>query len=450
METNSDEKNCSSKKGSLGKNENSTSVAKEKVLEEKNTELDSEDLIDDYLVEEFLVEEEKGAIREPSNAGSLVKDKDKTFMYRHKSAEIETINETGLIVPYPEKESEVKEIRNKISDEYDAFDYSQRSVDTKDKIGGVKDATKSAEETSIEYQESVEVDNCSEMKLDRKEKVRNKNDLKESEYNTLVKSDDRKNEYKLEAPLEREALRRACVEWNKRVDEFQMTVSRSKTSIRMKPAEEPLSDKEYYRSRIVDKNKAFDYYQEAANMGILTEYTILNIADAGSANGMFMVNNCYLKEKDSNGLDNLKLCSQNSASAIEEKKVSIDMDPIEDKCSETKDLEDDYQQSLNINSCTNSTASELKNNIKNNCAGRGQIKKISLEKDVGNSVNSGVAVTHKISNGKDEKECNKKKVVVSHSRIKIMGIKLHTAPIWSSFHLDDSVSGTQTLAQKNW
>ncbi|CAG8832071.1 46453_t:CDS:2, partial [Gigaspora margarita] len=54
---------------------------------------------------------------------------------------------------------------------------------------------------------------------------------------------------------------------------------------------------------------------------------------------------------DSNRLYNLKLYSQNGASAIKEKKVAFNLDPIKDKCSETKDhegLDENPQQSINL------------------------------------------------------------------------------------------------------
>ncbi|RIB23967.1 hypothetical protein C2G38_2169791 [Gigaspora rosea] len=158
-----------------------------------------------------------------------------------------------------------------------------------------------------------------------------------------------------------------------------------------------------YQNGFEDEHKASKYYKKSA--------------DAGSTNRTFIVDNYYLKEKNSNRLYNLKLCSQNGASVIEEEKMLIDLDPIKDKCSKIKDLKVNRQQRLNINLCTNCTMPKLKNNIKNTCACRGQIKKISPEKDIGNSVNSGIAIMHKISNSKDGKKCNKKKVVVSHSRM---------------------------------
>ncbi|CAG8822759.1 44134_t:CDS:2, partial [Gigaspora margarita] len=87
-----------------------------------------------------------------------------------------------------------------------------------------------------------------------------------------------------------------------------------------------------------------------------------------------------------------------SASAIKEERVALDLNPIEDICYETKDREDldnNHQQSLNMDI-------RMTNN---------------LEKDVGNSGSSGAAVMYKISNDKDGKEQNEKKVVIRDAHL---------------------------------
>ncbi|CAG8835568.1 42348_t:CDS:2, partial [Gigaspora margarita] len=99
-------------------------------------------------------------------------------------------------------------------------------------------------------------------------------------------------------------------------------------------------------------------------------------------------------EKDSNGLYNLKLCSQNGASAIKEERVAFDLDPIEDICSgaeDFEDLSDNYPPSKNMNIRTNSARQVLRGKIGNNSTRRGQIKRISLEKGVGNNVEKNVS-----------------------------------------------------------
>ncbi|CAG8796211.1 43786_t:CDS:2 [Gigaspora margarita] len=67
--------------------------------------------------------------------------------------------------------------------------------------------------TLIKYQESI-----------KKEKVEDKKDLKKSNHSILVENDGKKNKinniYKLKVLLEEEALYHACIEWNKKVDEF--------------------------------------------------------------------------------------------------------------------------------------------------------------------------------------------------------------------------------------
>ncbi|CAG8803087.1 41487_t:CDS:2, partial [Gigaspora margarita] len=61
--------------------------------------------------------------------------------------------------------------------------------------------------------------------------------------------------------------------------------------------------------------------------------------------------NSGTKPKDPNGPYTPKPCSRNIASAIKEKKVAFDLDPIKDKCSETKNhegLDENPQQSINL------------------------------------------------------------------------------------------------------
>ncbi|CAG8595178.1 24478_t:CDS:2, partial [Gigaspora margarita] len=111
-----------------------------------------------------------------------------------------------------------------------------------------------------------------------------------------------------------------------------------------------------------------------------------------------------LKKEDSNGLYNLKLCLQNGASVIKEERVNRRL----------QDLSDNYPPSKNMNIRTNSAKLVFKNKSVNNYRSRDQIKRISLKKDVENHIkkkfNSSITVRYKISNDKDGKKHNKKRL----------------------------------------
>ncbi|KAF0522642.1 hypothetical protein F8M41_015477 [Gigaspora margarita] len=105
-----------------------------------------------------------------------------------------------------------------------------------------------------------------------------------------------------------------------------------------------------------DKHKVFEYYKK--------------LTDASRVNRAFMVGTCYYDNAESNRLYILESFSQNGASTIKNKRMGFDLDPIENKCSETKDhdgLEDNYQQNLNSDTCPNSAKSVPKNKVYNNC-----------------------------------------------------------------------------------
>ncbi|RIB29486.1 hypothetical protein C2G38_2027689 [Gigaspora rosea] len=216
----------------------------------------------------------KRDLQEPLKVSGVEKEEDKPFTYCQKSAEIRA---ACTVDPYREKKE--REIRVEKDDHMNRVEAEKNEnhlfkIESKDKIGVEKDATKLAEVEEILYspphrkvptqdvrldmpclltatgvfesyyvpealekndntnlitkrklalekrkketnkkgsfitrnplkpprpvtnQEFVEVDNCGETKLDRKEEVSDKDDLEESERKTLVKSGDRKNEYK--------------------------------------------------------------------------------------------------------------------------------------------------------------------------------------------------------------------------------------------------------------
>ncbi|CAG8773258.1 26357_t:CDS:1 [Gigaspora margarita] len=106
-------------------------------------------------------------------------------------------------------------------------------------------------------------------------------------------------------------------------------------------------------------HKVFEHYKKLTN--------------ASSANGMSMVGNCYYDKKDFNRLYTHEFCSQKDASKEEIMAVDLDMNSIEDKCSETKDfkgLNNNHYQSLNISIQTNSAELVLKDKIENNLVSR--------------------------------------------------------------------------------
>ncbi|RIB30560.1 hypothetical protein C2G38_2152301 [Gigaspora rosea] len=263
--------------GSLGKNENSTSVANEKVLEEENAELDPEvaledlinnyhevlkgcqnsvkvestvnddfilDLIDNYLVGESLVEEEKKAIQEPSNASSLVKDENKTFTYCQESAEIGPADGTYRIDLYLEKESEAT--RNRIKSE--------------DRIGVEKNAVELAEVDNINgtgielqalpyHQNSVEainhteeLDDINKTKMDQKKETKKDNVPVGSEKVVdakpkliLDKKDPDRYRHFGRNNLSTKDLDEACELWMKKVNELRrMTQQDKKNNLKEK------------------------------------------------------------------------------------------------------------------------------------------------------------------------------------------------------------------------
>ncbi|RIB25911.1 hypothetical protein C2G38_2030659 [Gigaspora rosea] len=169
------------------------------------------DLFDEYLVEESMAEREKEDLYDfcckekvsiKRDGGRDKPEENKIGVEKDATKSVET---NPTLSSKPIKTAEISHVAKMIKPGFD------NSIETE-------------KEASREYQEL-------ETKMNRKEESRDKKDLEKSDCKTLVKSDDRKNKYKLEVPLEEEALRHTYVEWNKRVDEFRMTVSKAKTLI---------------------------------------------------------------------------------------------------------------------------------------------------------------------------------------------------------------------------
>ncbi|CAG8785214.1 27234_t:CDS:2, partial [Gigaspora margarita] len=120
----------------------------------------------------------------------------------------------------------------------------------------------------------------------------------------------------------------------------------------------------YYVLELLEENDSAD---------LVTDKEGLEKKDVELDPGIVLKNliNNYLEVVKDCGPYNLKSCSQNDASAIKDKRIGFELDPIKDKCSETKDLgglDDNYPQYLNMNIWPNSIEPVLKSKVDNNCA----------------------------------------------------------------------------------
>ncbi|RIB00653.1 hypothetical protein C2G38_2233532 [Gigaspora rosea] len=64
-----------------------------------------------------------------------------------------------------------------------------------------------------------------------------------------------------------------------------------------------------------------------------------NAAELNNISEAFIVDNCYYDKPNSDELYNSKSCSQNNTSAVKDKNVEFNLDPVKDKCAKIKNLE---------------------------------------------------------------------------------------------------------------
>ncbi|KAF0549492.1 sel1 repeat domain-containing protein [Gigaspora margarita] len=188
----------------------------------------------------------------------------------------------------------------------------------------------------------------------------------------------------------------------------------------MRPAKEICSNK----GRLVDKNKAFNYHQKAADMeNINRMYSIryCNTNGFGTEEDKHKEFEHYKKSTNAGSANRTSMKDANKKEIIA---FGLDVNSIEDKYIKIKDfrgLDDNYYQSLNINIQTNSTKLVLKDKIENDFVSEDQIKKISLEKDASDClkiyVSNRIAIRYKISNNKNRNKNKEKKDMVSSSRM---------------------------------
>ncbi|CAG8835614.1 7582_t:CDS:2, partial [Gigaspora margarita] len=176
----------------IKKKDNFNLTTKVEVLNKKDAELDLEDLIDDYLE---IVKERKEASKNPQKSVALRRIETRYFYMVKNLQRLEL-----LTVPNHTKEIEAKvgyedqieanKNKNNISkiESKDKIEIDSDVLEiVKEKTGhlvgmikpGFKNSIEDKKKASMEYQELIEVDNCGQMKLDQKEKVKDKKDLKD-------------------------------------------------------------------------------------------------------------------------------------------------------------------------------------------------------------------------------------------------------------------------------
>ncbi|RIB25154.1 hypothetical protein C2G38_2166598 [Gigaspora rosea] len=381
-------------------------------------------------VEKFLAEEEKATLKF-SKESSLGKEEDKTVTYCQQSAEIGSADETFVVGPCYRKESEVRSVEDKRIeiqiDEFEVFNLTEDVIYSSEEEKDVylysyikipipeahlempylsTEAGALESEVLEEKNDEIDLEKLisdylevvkgwpSRLKGPKAEigyplKINNIKDLNKIKLKELNKKEEAKINNVPVGPGK--CAYENCV---RKLDEFKRT-SAVKIPTAKKPVEKPPCVKESYRNRLVNKIKTFDYYQKAANGENISERAFeyyKKSTDTGSANGAFMVGNCYHNESNSDQLHNLQFCSQHDTSAVKDEKGNFDLDSIEGRCPKKKDHDgpdDNHHENLDLR--PNGVESMYKNNIYNNYA---------LINSIEANGNNGIVVLRKVSTGK--------------------------------------------------